>query len=502
MPLPEVTNLAQRRGLFFPSAEIYSDAPSGFFEYGPEGLKIKNRLIQKWRKMLVENEANLEIGGSAILPESVFKASGHLENFNDPIVICEACKTPYRADKLLEEFAKIAEVPEGAPLEYFDKLLAQHKIVCPKDKKPFGKTTRFNMMMRVDIGAVKSSPSYLRPEACQSIFLDFTRLWKSGRVKLPIGIAQVGRAFRNEIAPRQGLLRTREFDQMDVEVFFNPAKINEAEKWADVKDYKLQLYLLENKQLHSISCEEAVEKKIVSGKLVAYYLARTQQFLRGLNIPLEKIRFRELEQEARAFYAKETWDLEVQVDNAWVELAACNYRTDYDLRTHGKISKQDLSVKEEGTPEKFVPHIFEISMGTDRTFLAALDSNFRKEMRGTEERIFLDLPADLAPYMAGVYPLMKKDGLAERADELNVHLQEMGFACVYDEAGSIGKRYARADEVGVPYGITVDYQSMEDRSVTIRSRSTMTQKRVLVDDLDEILWKFSTGMKKFEDLAD
>lgn len=501
MPSAETNNLAARRGLFYPSAELHPNAPAGFYDYGPEGSRIKNRLIEHWRRTLIENEGNIEISGSITLPESVFRASGHLENFNDPLVVCETCKTPYRADKLIEEKTG-EEIPEGAALDYFDKKLAELKIVCPKDKKPFPPASKFNMMMKVDIGAVKGVHAYLRPEACQSIFLSFPRLWKSGRIKLPVGIAQVGRAFRNEIAPRQGVLRVREFDQMDVEVFFNPKKINEIEKWDDVKDYALNLYLLKDKKVHSITCEKAVADKIVSGKLVAYYLARTQQFFHSLNIPLEKMRFRELEAEARAFYAAETWDFEVQMDNAWIELAACNYRTDHDLSTHGKEAKQEVGIKEDGATEKFVPHIFEISMGTDRTFLVMLDANYRHEKRGAEERTFLDLPKAVAPYDVCVFPLMKKDGLAEHAEELAKHLRNQNLRVCYDESGSIGKRYARMDEIGVPYAITVDYQSLEDRSITLRERTGMKQKRVEVDDLDEVFWHFSTGEKHFEDLAD
>ncbi len=502
MPVNETTNLAGRRGLYYPSAEIHPNSPAGFFDYGPDGHKIKQRMIGHWRRMLVENEGNLEIDGSITLPESVFKASGHLENFNDPLIICEKCHTPYRVDKLIEE--KIGhEIPEGAPTEFFDAKITELKLVCPKDKEPFkGKTTQFNMMMKVDIGAVKGVHAYLRPEACQSIFLSFPRLWKTGRMRLPIGIAQTGKAFRNEIAPRQGLLRTREFDQMDVEVFFNPAKMNDVERWDEVKDYALNLYLLKDKQVHPIPCEKAVEEKIVSGRIAAYYLARTQQFFSSLNIPLEKMRFRELEKEARAFYAAETWDFEVQVDTAWIELAACNNRTDHDLKTHGNESKQDLSIKEEGTPEKFIPHVFEISAGVDRTFYAMLDANYRTEKRGAEERTYLDLPSAIAPYDVSVFPLMKKDGLSEHAHELAAHLREQNLNVFYDEAGSIGKRYARMDELGVPYAITVDYQSLKDRSITLRERTTMKQKRVEVDDLDEIFWKFSTGQRKFEELED
>lgn len=501
MPLQDVTNLAQRRGLFFPSAEIYHDALAGFYDYGPEGSRIKHRIVQLWKHLLVEKEGALEIDGSIILPESVFRASGHLENFNDPLVVCTQCKTPYRVDKLIEE--KVGhEIPEGASLEYFDQKVVELNLVCPKDKKPFERTTKFNMMMRVDVGVGKGNAGYLKPESCQNIFLDFIRIWKSGRVKLPLALAQVGKTFRNEIAPRQGLLRKREFEQMDVEVFFNPEKINEVENWNDVKDYKLNLYLLIDKEVHALTCQEAVDQNIVSGKIIAYYLARTQQLGEALGISLNTMRFRELEKEARAFYAEETWDFEALIDENWVELAACNYRTDHDLKTHAEFSKNDLQVREDASPEKFYPHIFEISMGVDRVLLTTINAAYKKETRGKEERSFLDLPARIAPYKVGVYPLMKKDGLSEEAYRIFQELQRMSVNALYDESGSIGKRYARSDEIGIPFGITIDYDTLKEQTVTLRERNTMQQKRVPVEALDEIFWKFSTGRKTFDDLAD
>lgn len=501
MPAQEVTNLAQRRGLFFQAAEIYHDAPAGFFDYGPEGARIKHRIIQLWRRQLVEKEGAMEIDGSIVLPESVFRASGHLENFNDPLVYCSACKTPYRVDKLIEE--KVGhEIPEGASLDYFDQKVAELNLVCPKDKKPFERTTKFNMMMRVDVGAVKGASAYLKPESCQNIFLDFIRIWKTGRVKLPLALAQVGRAYRNEIAPRQGLLRTRELEQMDMEIFFNPEKINDVENWNEVKDYTLNLYLLADKEVHPLTCQEAVDQSVVSGKLIAYYLARTQQLGEAWGITLNAMRFRELEKEARAFYAAETWDFEAKLDEAWVELAACNYRTDYDLKTHAQLAKSDLQVREDANPQKFFPHVFEISMGVGRTFMVALNAAFVNETRGTEERIVLKLPARMAPYKVGVYPLMKKDGMSEAAYKIFQELQRMSVNALYDESGSIGKRYARADEIGIPFAITIDYDTLKENTVTLRERDSMTQKRVPVEALDEIFWKFSTGRKTFDDLAD
>ncbi len=497
MPKEETVNLALRRGLFYPAADVYANAPGGFWDFGPEGSKIRRNIIQLWRSELVEKEGFVEIHGAQILPEDVFKASGHLENFNDPIVQCRKCNSLNRADKLIAD--KIDDiVPESLATPELDKMIEEHKIECPKCKaRDFNEVKKFNMMMRVDIGATGDQPCYLRPETCQSIFLDFKRLYQLHRGDLPLGISQAGASFRNEISPRNTLLRAREFGQMETEIFFNPDKIDEVPQWGEVKDYKINLMLL-GKKAKGISCEEVAKKKIVSGKLVAYYIARVQQLYEKYNIPVEKMRFRELDKDEKAFYAKETWDFEVETDLGWIELMACNYRTDYDLAGHSKISKKDLMVNEGG--KKFTPHVFELSAGIARTFYVALDLAFRKEKRGGEERIFLDFPARVSPYLVAVFPLVKKDGLFEKARELFEELNESSFSVFFDEKGSIGKRYARVDEIGVPYAVTFDYDSMNDKTVTLRDRNSMNQKRVKVKELSEILWKLSTQKLSFKDI--
>jgi len=471
-------------------------APAGFWDFGPVGVRIRNNVLATWRRELLEKEGLLEIFGSVILPEPVFKSSGHLDSFNDPVVQCEKCKSLHRADQLIEAVTKDV-VPEALATEELDKLIAKNKIECSKCRGKLGKVRKFNMMMRVDIGATGDQECYLRPETCQNIFLDFDRLYKSGRLNLPLGIAQEGKSFRNEIAPKQTLLRERELGQMEIEYFFNPKKINEFEKFEDVKDYKINLMLL-GKKVSQITCADSVKKEIVSGKIVAYWLARTQQFYEKLGISVEKMRFRELESDERAFYAKETWDFEVETDLGWVELVACNYRTDYDIGGHGKGSKKDLSVKEDG--EKFIPHVFEISAGIDRSFYVSLDHAFRKEKRGANERVYLKLPRNLAPYLVAVFPLVKKDGLLEKARELFRQLEDFGLPAVFDEKGSIGKRYARVDEIGVKYAITLDYDTLEKGTVTLRERDSMDQKRVKLEELPELLWKLSIGKTCFDQL--
>jgi len=499
MPRDDTINLASRRALFYPAAEIYASAPSGFWDFGPDGETLRRKIIDFWRRELVEREGFVEIYGCQILPEDVFKASGHLENFNDPIVQCGKCHALHRADKIIEEKTNDI-VPESLSDAEMDALIAKHKVVCPKCKGSLKEVRRFNMMMKVDIGATGNQPCYLRPETCQSIFLDFPRVYKTMRKTLPLGIAQAGASFRNEIAPRNTLLRERELGQMEIEVFFNPKKINEMEKFSEVGNYKINLLLVKNSgKTTPMTCKEAVEKQVVSGQLIAYYIARVQQAYNKLGIPVEKIRFRELGKDARAFYAKETWDFEVETDLGWIEIMACNYRTDYDLKRHGAVSKQDLSVNEDG--EKFIPHVFELSAGIDRTFYVTVDLAFRKEKRGTEERIFLDLNPKIAPYFVGIFPLVKKDGLYELAEKITNELIDYEFDVFFDEKGSIGKRYARTDEIGVPFGITIDYQTKEDKTVTLRERNSMEQRRVKVVQLPELLWKLKVGKTKFSEIT-
>ena len=318
MPKEELQNLALRRNLFYPAAEIYSSAPAGFWDFGPDGATIRRKVVDFWRKELVQKERFLEIYGAQILPEAVFRASGHLESFNDPIVQCKKCNSLHRADKLIADAANDI-IPESLSTPELDSLITKHKVKCPKcGSANFGEVRKFNMMMRVDIGATGDQTCYLRPETCQSIFCDFMRIYKGSRRTLPLGLAQAGASFRNEISPRNTLLRERELGQMEIEIFFNPGKINEIDAWEEVENYKLNLFLLKDKKVHNVPCKEAVDKKLVSGKLIAYYLARVQQLYHKFGIPVEKMRFRELEDTERAFYAKETWDFEVETDLGWI----------------------------------------------------------------------------------------------------------------------------------------------------------------------------------------
>lgn len=488
----EVVDLALRRSLFYPACEIYQDAPAGFYDYGPYGAAIRRKVVQLWRRHLIEQEGMLEIDGAITLPSSVFKSSGHLENFNDPMTRCKKCQVLHRADNILTE-ATGKEYKEAQSDEELTKALRENKLACPKCKGELTDVKRYNMMVRAEVGVAKTD-MYMRPESCQSIFLDWIRMVKTMRVKLPKGIAQYGKAYRNEISPRQTLMRQVEFCQMEAEVFFDPDEINNMEGFEGVQEYKVMIQRTGEETATPISCKELVEKKIVSGQLIAYYLARTQQLFEKYGIRVEDMRFRELDDEERAFYAKEGWDFEVRTSLGWLELIANNYRTDYDIKNHMEGSKEDLRyVKDDGT--KFIPHIWEISIGTDRTFYTVLENSLKKD----EKRTVLQLPPKLAPIEVSVFPLLSnKPELKKAATELYVKLSE-NFTAFYDSSGSIGKRYARVDEVGCPVCITIDFESLENHTVTIRDRDTAEQKRVSQDKISGIIQQILNGTR-FEDV--
>jgi len=475
----KVIELALRKGFFFPSAEIYN-GPAGYYDFGPNGASLKRKFIELWRKMIVQKDGMIEIDGSQTLPESVFQSSGHLSNLVDPVVSCKKCKSHFRADKLLEEKLK-KPVPENLSEKEFDKLLKENKVLCPNCKSELSETKRTSLMFLFSAGpATKSDSVALRPETCQNIFVDFSRLFSTMRIKLPIGVAQVGKSFRNEISPRQSLLRQREFTQAETEVFLHPAK--EFEKFEKIKNHKLKLMPIGRKDTIEITADEAIKKKIISQKFIAYYLALLQQFYEAAG--LKDFRFRQLSNEEKAFYAKESWDFEVNSEVGWLELVACNYRGDHDLSGHGKGSGKDLQVLD-GT-EKVLPHIFELSLGVDRSIYALLEQAYHEEQVEGETRTVLKLNRALAPVFAAIFPLVSKDGIPEAAQKVYDELKEC-YDVVYDEPGSIGKRYRRMDEIGCPFCITIDYDSLKKKDVTVRERDSMKQERVKIDKLCDYL---------------
>lgn len=486
-----ITELALRKSLFYPSAEIYPDIPAGFWDFGPFGQAIRRKVVDFWRHELIQKEGMMEIHGAQILPQQVFEGSGHLKSFADPIVQCQKCKKYERADKVISD--KIGQnVPESLAVDKLDELIVKHKVKCPKCGGEFGKVSKFNMMVETIVGKNGEFRTFLRPEACQSIFLNFTRMAKTMRLKLPQGIAQAGGAFRNEISPRQSITRAVEFAQMDAEIFFDVDKINEIEGFEKIANYKVNVLRLGKEKVEEFSVLDLASKNIVPGKLIAYFLARTQQTWNKMGIPLDKMRFREVDKDERAFYSLATFDFEVETSLGWLELIANNYRTDYDLKGHGEKSGTDLSyLGADG--KKIIPHIWEISAGVDRTMYAVLEHALKQGKEG----LYFSLNAKLAPASCAIFPLVNKDGMPQVAEKVRDMLQDSWIDVLYDDSGSIGRRYARVDEVGVPYCITIDGDSVKNNDVTLRERDSGKQVRVKISELRDVLRNLIFGEIEF-----
>ncbi len=475
-----VMKLALERGFYFPSCEIYSDALAGFWEYGPTGTKMKNNFIELWRRELLRRDDMIEIDGSQIMSRSVFVASGHLDNFTDPILKCKNCGATFRADRYITEKTG-KDVPELLSGNEIDNIVAEFNLKCASCKGTFYESSRFNMMFNVEIGPSKEE-AYLRPETCQTIFVDFSRIFKTMRGRLPLGVAQVGKSFRNEIAPRQSLLRLREFYQAEIEVFCNPNRLNDLPKFEQVKDTSLTLFIGNSSQ--KISAEEAVQQGLLPNKLVAYYMSLLTMFYSKTGISMERTRFRQLSDDEKAFYATTAFDFEVETSNGWLELVACNYRSDYDLSKHSAISKQNLNVIDPSDNTKVLPHIFELSMGIDRSIYSILEHSYYEDLES--KRVVLKLVSQIAPVLVGVFPLVTKDGLREKAQGIHSELK-LDYSVFYDESGSIGRRYRRLEEIGAPFALTIDNQTMNDDTVTVRYRDSMKQERLSISDIPKFL---------------
>jgi len=493
-------DVAIRRSFVMPSAEIYG-SPAGFYDYGPVGCAIKRRLENLWRSEMLQKEGFHEIETSHILPEAVLKASGHTDNFSDPIATCKKCGQRFRADHLLAEnpeFAASGAKSEGMnDLELTDAI-RKYKVACPSDKGELADVARFNMMFKTTIGAGEDRVAYLRPETAQGIFLDFARIARNYGSRLPIGIGQVGQSFRNEISPRQGLVRVREFTQMELEYFFNPAHQSHP-KFAGVKDEKL-VFEMEDGSVRELSLAESVAEGVVPNEIMAYFLWKQEQLYLAAGIPRGKFRFRKIPKNDTPHYSRGNIDLVVETSYGWIETTGTAYRTDYDLSSHAKASGTDLSVFVEEEKKKVVPHVVEPSMGVGRMFWCVLEHCFREKTPEKDWEWF-DFPPAIAPYHAWVFPLMRKDGMEEKAREVESLLRESGLIVYCQESGSIGKRYARADEIGVPYCVTVDYDSVKDNTVTLRFRNDGKQIRLPIGELAGKIASFVKDGKVTSDLA-
>jgi glycyl-tRNA synthetase len=480
-----IVKLSLERGFYFPSSEIYSNSPAGFWEYGPNGNNIKNKFIELWRRELVRRDDMVEIDGAQIMANNVFVASGHIDNFSDPVIVCSKCNSILRADKYILEKTGI-NVPERMSNKEMDKLINQYNLKCPKCGALFQNSERFNMMFKVGIGP-NNDEAYLRPETCQSIFVDFSRIFKIMRGKLPFPIAQVGKSFRNEVAPRQSLLRLREFYQAEIEVFCNPTQLDDISNFDEIQNTTLTI--MEGTKVNKLTAKEAVDNKIIPNKLIAYYLSLLTEFYEKTGIDMNQTRFRKLSDQEKAFYATIAFDFELNTNVGWLELVACNYRSNFDLSQHSKISKEKMEIMDPVTNEKVLPHVFELSLGIDRSIYSILEHSFKEDHENN--RVVLKLKPYLAPVLAAILPLIKKPELEEIAKDIYYKLKK-DFDIYYDGSGSIGRRYRRLEEIGVPFAITVDYDSLTDSTVTIRDRDTMEQKRIEIKELKSFFEKNRT----------
>ena len=491
----KVEELAKRRGFFWQSSEIHGSV-AGFYDYAPMGAAVKRKWENLWRSYFLKDDNFYEIEASNIMPQPVFVASGHLESFVDPIVKCKKCKHTERADQILEE--ELGENYEGKTPEELLGIIKKHKIKCRSCGGLLEETDILNMMFPLNIGVGKNAvTAYLRPETAQSVYVNFSRSFNVLRKKLPLGLAIIGRAYRNEISPRNSLLRMREFTQAELQIFFDPDTIDSHDNWDEAKNEKI-CYLPANAKEEKEVTASVLAKDLP--KFYVYNLVFVQRFfLDVLNIPKNKFRFRELSKEERAFYNKNHFDVEILLDR-WIEVGGVHYRTDHDLSGHSRVSKQDLSVQvqtDANSPaKKVLPHVLELSFGVDRNVYSLMHIFYEEEKEG---RTLIKFPRLLAPYDCTIFPLVNKDGLDKKTKEIKSFLQSSGFVVFYDDSGSVGRRYRRMDEIGVPVAITIDYDTMKDNTVTIRDRDSMKQIRVKIKELPEKIKEFING-KKIEDL--
>ena len=447
-----IVRLCKSRGYVYPGSEIYGGL-ANTWDYGPLGVELKNNVKAAWRKKFIQENKNIVGLDAAILmnPET-WVASGHVSGFSDPLLDCKECKTRHRADKLIESYAHEKGediVADGWTDEQMLKYINDHKIVCPKcGKLNYTDIRKFNLMFKTFQGVTEDSTStvYLRPETAQGIFVDFKNVMRTTRKKIPMGIAQIGKAFRNEITPGNFTFRTREFEQMELEFFCKPG--------TDIEWWK-------------------------------YWKEFCKNWLLELGMKEENIRLRDHSPEELVFYSKGTTDIEFAFPFGWGELWGIADRTDYDLTAHQTHSKEDMSYLDPETNEKYIPYVIEPSVGADRVTLAFLCNAYEEQELGEgDTRIVLHLHPALAPYKAAILPLSKK--LNDKADEVFQTLAK-AFPVDYDEAGSIGKRYRRQDEIGTPYCITVDFDTLEDNQVTVRDRDTMEQIRIPIDQVEKYI---------------
>lgn len=448
--MDKIVALAKNRGFVYPGSEIYGGL-SNSWDYGPLGVAMKQNIKNAWwKKFVVENKYNVGLDSAILMNPDTWRASGHLTGFSDPLMDCKSCKARHRADNLIEDYMKKKGIEEniaGWSNEELEKYVLDNKLTCPIcGNANFTGIRKFNLMFKTFIGVTEdtSSEVYLRPETAQGIFVNFKNVQRTTRKKVPFGIGQIGKSFRNEITPGNFIFRIREFEQMELEFFCEPGTDLE---WFD------------------------------------YWKNFCHQWLLDLGMNDEKLKLRDHDKEELCFYSKATTDFEYKFPFGWGELWGVADRTDYDLKQHINTSGKDLSYQDPVTNAKYVPYVIEPSLGADRVFLAFLcDAYEEQDLGDGDSRVVLHLHHQLAPVKIAVLPLQKQ--LNEKAEEIFDELSKK-FACDFDTSASIGKRYRRQDEIGTPYCVTVDFDSLEDNCVTVRERDSMAQVRVPIDELSK-----------------
>ena len=444
--MEDIVNYCKQYGFIFQGSEIYGGL-SNTWDYGPLGRELKENVRRAWwKKFIQENPYNYGLDAAILMNPEVWVASGHVTNFNDPLVDCKKCKARHRADKLIEEFTEGKETGDGWSNEQIEDFIKENNIKCPKcDSNDFTPIRKFNLLFETHQGVTEDSKSkvYLRGETAQGIFVNFLNVQRSMRAKLPFGIGQTGKSFRNEITPGNFTFRTREFEQMELEFFCKP-------------DTDLEWF--------------------------GYWKTYCIDWLKSLGIKNENLRYRDHAKEELSFYSKATTDIEFLFPMGWGELWGIADRTDYDLSVHMEHSKADLRYLDPETNERYTPYVVEPSLGLDRAILAFICNAYeREELENGDTREVLKIHPALAPVKATILPLIKKVH-GEKAMEVYAKLCKE-FNVSYDESGSIGKRYRRNDAVGTPFSITIDDESLETNMVTVRDRDTMQQEKVAIEDL-------------------
>jgi len=452
--MDKIVNLAKARGFVFPGSEIYGGL-ANTWDYGPLGIELKNNIKKAWwQKFVQESPHNVGLDAAILMNPKVWEASGHTSNFNDPMIDCKKCNTRHRADKLIEDALNAKDIElivDGLSFDKMKELIEEHNIVCPScGAMDYTDIRQFNLMFKTFQGVTESSTNeiFLRPETAQGIFVNFKNVQRSMRKKMPFGIAQIGKSFRNEITPGNFTFRTREFEQMELEFFCKPGE--------DMEWY-------------------------------AFWRDFSKNFLLNLGLTETNMRLREHDDDELSHYSKGTVDIEYKFPFGWGELWGIANRTDFDLKRHMEFSGEDFNYLDPITNEKFVPYCIEPSLGADRVTLAFLTDAYDEEvLEGDDKRTVLRFHPALAPVKAAVLPLSKK--LAESADKVYAELRKH-FVVQYDDSQSIGRRYRRQDEIGTPFCITYDFDSEDDQKVTIRHRDSMEQIRLPISEVKDYIQK-------------